>query len=191
MRHHITATAIFLVLLALFPSAAVEAASLGSAAKQRLQTGGAVILMRHAQTVPGTGDPPGYTLSDCATQRNLDERGKAQAAALRQAFRSAGVKIGKVFSSAWCRCVDTAKLIAPELQVEIKDELGSFFDVNDSNARAASTSKLKKLIADWSGPDNLLLVTHQVNITALTGAVPAQGAFLVIEPASGAVIAGP
>ena len=43
----------------------------------RLRAGGAALLMRHAQTEPGTGDPPGFRLDECGTQRNLDARGRA------------------------------------------------------------------------------------------------------------------
>ena len=75
-----------------------------------LARGGYVILLRHTATVPGIGDPPGFMLSNCATQRNLSADGRAQAARWRSAVAEKSVPIGAVFSSEWCRCVDTAAI---------------------------------------------------------------------------------
>ena len=73
-----------------------------------LRAGGAVVVLRHAQTVPGIGDPPGFRLQDCSTQRNLSEEGRQQARRLGETLRRAGVKVDEVLSSRWCRCLDTA-----------------------------------------------------------------------------------
>lgn len=148
-----------------------------------LKQGGYVVLMRHAQTVPGTGDPEGMVLGDCSTQRNLDERGKKQAADLRKSFRAAGVAFSWVLSSPWCRCMDTARLVAPEVEVEASEALASSWR-SDQAARAARAEEARRIITEWRGPGNLLMVTHYVNASAINGAALGSGRFVVIEPAT-------
>ena len=75
-----------------------------------LRQGGHVLYIRHALTEPGFGDPPGFELADCSTQRNLSDAGRAQARRMGEALRSREVPIGEVLSSPWCRCVETARL---------------------------------------------------------------------------------
>src|SRR5258705_5928870 len=77
-----------------------------------LVSGSHVALIRHGNAPPGYGgDPPGFKIDDCATQRNLDEKGRAQARALGEAFRQHGVRADKILSSPWCRCLETARLM--------------------------------------------------------------------------------
>ncbi len=144
-----------------------------------LRAGGAVVLLRHAQTVPGIGDPPGFRLDDCASQRNLSDEGRAQSARIGEAFRTRGVRIGEVVSSQWCRCMETGMLAFG--RVEHWRAADSFF--NESARSAAQTAELHKRIASYRGPDTLIVVTHQVNITALTGIFPAMGEAVVLRPA--------
>src|SRR4051812_37852945 len=79
-----------------------------AAAWAALHAGNAVALMRHADA-PGIGDPAGYNVKDCATQRNLSEQGKAQAAAVGALFRANQITVARIISSPWCRCLETAK----------------------------------------------------------------------------------
>jgi broad specificity phosphatase PhoE len=160
-------------LAAAAPSVADEAAW------RALAEPGAVLMVRHAQTVPGIGDPPGYRLDDCATQRNLSEDGRRQAAAMGSALAARGVKVARVESSRWCRCVDTARLAFPGQAVHMLEALNSFFD--DRAAEPARTRALRARIAAWRGPGVLVLVTHQVNITALTGRTVAMGEGVVLR----------
>lgn len=140
---------------------------------------GAVVLFRHA-TAPGVGDPPNFRLDDCATQRNLDERGRAEARRLGERFRQHGVNVGAVLTSQWCRTRETARLAFGE---RVRDEpaFNSFFG-QDAARREAQTERARRLLADWKGPGVLVVVTHQVNITALTGqgALSAEG--VVVQP---------
>lgn len=144
---------------------------------------GAAILFRHANA-PGTGDPPGLRLDDCATQRNLDDMGRAQARAIGAAFRARGVTVGRVLSSRWCRARETAELAFPG-QVAAEPAFDSFF--GDTTRRAAATEAARRVLAAWRGPGVLVAVTHQVNITALTGIFPQSGEGIVLEPHDGAV----
>jgi phosphohistidine phosphatase SixA len=133
-----------------------------------------VLLMRHA-IAPGIGDPAGYKLQDCKTQRNLDATGRAQAQKTGQWLKAQGVGNALVFSSAWCRCKETAENLAfgtPALEAS----LNSFFD--DMRQGSQSNANLQKFIANQlkaKGDKALALVTHQVNITQFTGETVGSG----------------
>lgn len=134
--------------------------------------GGNVMLMRHAQTVSGVGDPLGFTLDDCSTQRNLSVSGRAFAPALGRAFASQGVRLDAVRSSAWCRCQDTARLAFEPHQPhypshDVWPALNSFFQGQGNKER--QTAEVFERIREQPEGHNWMLVTHQVNIAALTG----------------------
>lgn len=140
-----------------------------------LDTPGVIALMRHA-LAPGVSDPADFDLSDCATQRNLDAAGRAQARAIGAAFRARGHAFDRVFTSQWCRCRETADLL--ELgPVEATPALNSFF--RDFAQEAARTDEARALIRRTEG--RRLFVTHQVNISALTGRSPRSGEVLVVR----------
>lgn len=145
---------------------------------QALQEGSLVILMRHS-LAPGIGDPPGFERGRCETQRNLSAAGRAQAEATGRAFRERDIPIAAVYSSSWCRALDTAELMALGF-VEPTPWLDSFF--RGRGDRALITQNAQEQIAAWQGPGNLLLVTHQVNITALTGGGVGSGEMIVVRP---------
>ncbi len=158
----------------------------------RLERGGYVIVMRHASTVAGIGDPPGFTLDDCATQRNLSAEGRAQAGRWRAAIGAHRVPIGDVFSSAWCRCVDTATLAfgtpetskASSAPPKVWVALNSFFESAQNEAAQTASVKIKlaSLIqTNKKAGKNAVLVTHQVNVAALTGVSPRSGEAVVIQ----------
>lgn len=161
----------------IFMLSTAHAAELDSDALwQRLRAGGVIVLMRHAATVPGIGDPPGFALGECATQRNLSEAGRRDARAIGAAFRSRGVVPGAIWSSRWCRCLDTARLAFDQAKPE--PTLDSMFKDDD----AASNAKLRELRAKLAArgeTSTLVLVTHDVNIRALTGEYLAQGEMLL------------
>jgi phosphohistidine phosphatase SixA len=160
------------LLLAMGPARADEA--LWAA----LADGGHVALMRHAEA-PGTGDPENFRLDDCSTQRNLDEAGRTQARRTGAAFRERGVAIARVLSSRWCRCLETAELLALG-DVEPFPPLDSFF--GDRAREPDQTEAVRALLADADpeGP-SLVMVTHQVNVTALTGVFPHSGEIVVLR----------
>lgn len=146
-------------------------------AARRLASGGYAVLMRHAATDPGAGDPPGFSLEDCATQRNLSPAGRADAAAVGQALRARGVRFDDVRSSAWCRCIETARLGFGEPR--IWPALNSIF--NDASRQAAQTAAVRAELHRIAPPRNLLLVTHQVNISAITGLPAAPGEMIAVR----------
>jgi broad specificity phosphatase PhoE len=143
---------------------------------EALRSPTAIVLMRHA-LAPGTGDPAGFRLDDCATQRNLDARGRAQAERIGAALRNRGIDFDAVWTSQWCRCRETAQLLELGPVIE-KPPLNSFF--GDRSREDAQTQATRAMLEDASG-DRLMLVTHQVNITALTGVFPSSGEIVVAE----------
>jgi phosphohistidine phosphatase SixA len=150
-----------------------------------LAAGGCAVLLRHAQTVPGIGDPPGFRLDDCSTQRNLSDAGRTEARRLGAEFAGRGIGVDEVLSSGWCRCLDTARLAFPNNEVRVFEPLNSFFA--DGSTRQAQTDALRDYLARQRAPRRIVLVTHMVNIAALTGqSVAVAEALLVRLGASGA-----
>jgi broad specificity phosphatase PhoE len=161
--------------LAIFALSALPAAARDSVWR-RLASGGHVLLLRHAATVPGVGDPPDFQLSACATQRNLSTDGKADARRLGAAFRRQGVPVAEVLSSRWCRCLDTARLAFGS--VKPVPMLDSMFQ-DDEASRQRKLADLRRYLAAFKEPGNLVLVTHDVNIRALVGQYVNQGDMVV------------
>ena len=164
----------FLCLLILFPAAqaARAAATEDEALWQRMRTGGVIVLMRHAATTPGVGDPPGFELAKCATQRNLSAAGRDDARAIGAAFRHHNIVPGAVWSSRWCRCLETARLAFD--QVKPEPTLDSMFQLDEAMG-AARLQDLRNRLEERREASTLVLVTHDVNIRALTGEYVAQG----------------
>ena len=143
----------------------------------RLSEPGIVAIMRHAYA-PGTGDTAEFSLGNCSTQRNLDARGKAQAREIGDAVRAAGVTVDRVLTSQWCRCRDTARLL--ELgPVDDLLALNSFFRNPDRSDR--QTAELRQFLLGLPQDETVILVTHYVNIRALTGQAVASGELLLLE----------
>jgi broad specificity phosphatase PhoE len=148
---------------------------------RRLRAGGLVIFMRHASTVPGLGDPPGYKLSDCATQRNLSELGREEARRVGARFKAERVPVARVYTSPWCRCRETAMLAFG--RAEDWEPLASIFDFPHNEPDY--TERVKKRIAGYARRDpggNVVMVTHSVNIAAVAGVSLAQAEMLVMRP---------
>jgi broad specificity phosphatase PhoE len=150
-----------------------------------LDRGGVGILLRHAQTEPGIGDPPGFRLGDCATQRNLSEEGRRQAQRIGAALVARGVRIDQVLSSQWCRCLETARLAFPKVTVEPYPALNSFFE--DRSTEPRQTREAVARIAAIRAPANVVFVTHQVNILALAGIAVGVGEAALVRSAGGSV----
>ena len=159
----------------------VEPAALWS----ELERGGVAVLLRHAQTDPGIGDPPGFRLGDCATQRNLSAEGRQQAQRIGAALAARGVRIDQVLSSQWCRCLETARLAFPKGKVEPYPALNSFFE--DRSAEAQQTREAAARIAAIRAPANVVFVTHQVNILAVAGVSVGSGEAVLVRSAGGTV----
>jgi broad specificity phosphatase PhoE len=164
---------LLLLLLAALPARADEAAW------QALSAGGHVAVLRHANAPGPMPDPPGFLPGDCATQRNLDDQGRAEATAIGQTLKEHKVKVGGLLSSAWCRCLETARLLglgAPTVEPALNNVHGALGD------EATQLPALRALVAGWKGRDTLLLVSHGSTISGALGAFPEQGEILVFAP---------
>ena len=164
-----------IALLAL-PATADEAAAWAA-----LRAGGHVALIRHASTEPGLGDPPGYRLDDCATQRNLSVAGREESRRLGERFRREGVVVERVFNSPWCRCRDTA--MEAFGRAEDWEALSSFFDRREREPEL--TERVRNRIGTYSTRrprGTIVMVTHHVNIAALTQQAVGTGEVVVVRP---------
>jgi len=146
---------------------------------QRLAAGGQVVLLRHATTVPGFGDPPGFRLGDCATQRNLSAAGREEARRIGAQLRARNIPVGEVRSSRWCRCLETAELAFGRAADPwpLLDSLHEYPERRDTQTEA-----LRRALAEVPARGNLFLVTHQANVIALTGTALAPGEMVVLTP---------
>jgi phosphohistidine phosphatase SixA len=165
-------------------SGASEIARADDAANVRraLRAGGHVALMRHADAPGGFGDPPGFRVDDCATQRNLSARGRTDAEKIGARLKSEGIAFEKILSSPWCRCIDTATLLnlGP---VITEATFGNVVVLRDQ--REQLTAGARALLTKWTGQGNLLVSTHGANIQALTGISPVSGEIVVVRGGSG------
>jgi len=175
---------IFTALLGFCIAAEVASADDAADAWKALRAGGHVALMRHADAPGGVGDPPGFRVEDCATQRNLSEKGRADAAKIGARLQREGIAFEKILSSPWCRCIDTAKLLNLGT-VGTEATFGNVVVLRDQ--RDALAAGARALIVKWNGLSNLLVVTHGANIAALTAISPASGEIVVVRGGSGSV----
>lgn len=165
---------IFLLLLCSLP---VAAGAAEPDLKQLVGKADHMVVLRHARA-PGTGDPPNFRLGDCSTQRNLSPEGREQAARIGARLRAAGLASTTVYSSQWCRCLETARNLAVGPVAELP-ALNSFFSF--PGRESDQTRALRAWIASADLGRPVVLVTHQVNITALTGIFPAEGEILILR----------
>ncbi|HZF03995.1 MAG TPA: histidine phosphatase family protein [Patescibacteria group bacterium] len=146
-----------------------------------LRGGGQVIMLRHAGTDRTFGDPPGFRLEACSTQRNLTAEGREQARRLGEVFRTRGVVIGRVLSSQWCRCLQTARLAFGHAEPWPALNGGP----RDAERVAARVRDVHALLATPPSGGSLVLVTHGFNIRDATGEMPAEGGLVVFTPLGG------
>ena len=147
-----------------------------------LAAGGHIVMVRHGLTTPGAGDPAGFKLDECRTQRNLIEDGREESRKLGQLLRERKIAVDRVMSSEWCRCIETAELIGIG-KIETYSPLNNLFGRPQN--REPQEKELRPLIAGWKGPGNLLLVTHGANMGALMQINPETAAGVVLAPAPG------
>lgn len=143
-----------------------------------IKTGGHVLMLRHAYA-PGGGDPANFRIGDCATQRNLDDTGRAQAREIGRWLRARGIESARVFSSQWCRCLGTARLIGLGPVSELP-ALNSFFDrPRDAEPNLAAVREF--LSKQPANGELILLVTHFVTISGITGEGMSSGEGVVMR----------
>jgi broad specificity phosphatase PhoE len=147
-----------------------------------LRMPGHVVFMRHSEAPGGAGDPPGFRLDECATQRNLSEDGRAHARRTGEAFRKNGVALDRVLTSPWCRCRETA-LLAIGREAEPMEALSNL--VGRQQHAAGQVEALKAYLASLDQSTRVLFVTHGIVINALTGISPASGEMVIVRLGEG------
>jgi len=165
------ATTLLILLLALAPAKATEA---GWAL---LRNGGHVVLLRHAN-ITGTVESANFDIDKCATQRNLSDRGRQQARKIGALFAARAAPVERILSSRYCRCLETAR-------IGFGKEPEQFAPLDpppaDDTARSAQIAAIVDEVRDFSGADNLVMVTHLEDIQELTGISPREGEAVIVE----------
>lgn len=146
---------------------------------QMRENTGYVVLLRHAQTVPGTGDPPGFQLDDCATQRNLSEEGREQAKQIGKAFRDRNIPVNQILSSQYCRCLDTARLLNLG-NVKPSPMLNSIFE-DRTTATQQNEEVRQEIFNHRNTPGVIIMVSHFANIGEISGISPESGEAVVMQ----------
>ena len=144
----------------------------------QLEDGGKLIFIRHAYA-PGNGDPAGFNLNDCSTQRNLSDDGRKQAQRIGEFFTKNKIEIDKVLSSEWCRCKETASIAFKKY--ETKNFLNSFFSAKFANNRKKQIIDFDKFISTWDKDQNLVFVTHYVVISEILNYAPSSGEIVISD----------
>jgi len=143
-----------------------------------MKAGGHILMIRHA-LAPGTGDPANFQIGDCSTQRNLDDRGREQAKAIGDWLRTNGITSAKVYSSQWCRCLETAGLLEMGTVAQLP-ALNSFYELTQD--REPNLKALRKFIAEQPSEGVLIiLVTHLVTISAIANEGVSSGEGLLLK----------
>ena len=143
-----------------------------------LKDGGKLIFIRHAYA-PGGGDPEGFDILNCASQRNLNIEGIEQSRRIGQFFKKNHIAIDQVLSSEWCRCKQTAEFAFDNY--ETKTFLNSFFSQKFSNNKDKQIKELKEYIKKWNGKNNLIFVTHYVVIFEILNLTVSSGEIVVTD----------
>ena len=175
MKNKIISLIIKILILSLFLSHSHSSEKIWQSAKE----GNKIIFIRHS-LAPGGGDPEGFKIDDCKTQRNLNLKGIKQSKRIGKLLKKKKIPIDQVLSSQWCRCKDTAKYAFGDYK-EFK-ALNSTFQSPYNKNEASQIKELFSFIKKWNGNGkNLILVTHYSIITAVTNAVPSSGEIVITD----------
>ncbi len=166
----------------LLAASLLPAAHADEALWAKLKAGGNVVLMRHASAEAGQGEPPGFRLGDCATQRNLSDAGREEARRLGRLLKFRAISFTTARSSLWCRCLETARLVFGE-EPEPWPPLNSLNIQPDKEF--ALIEEVEALAKKVKPPYNAVLVTHNHNIRALTGISPKEAELIVVRHTGG------
>jgi phosphohistidine phosphatase SixA len=165
----------FIVVLLLLFCAPAEATEAGWAL---LREGEQVVLLRHAMA-PGAAEPARFKIEDCGTQRNLSDRGQQQARKIGALFLARAAPTERVLSSRYCRALETARLAFGDNEPEPMEAL-DLLSTDEKTAEAQNKAVIDEVRA-YSGSGNLILITHQENIKALTGAAAREGEAIIVR----------
>mgnify|MGYP001383219120 FL=1 len=141
-----------------------------------LKDGKKIVFIRHA-IAPGNGDPDNFDITDCSTQRNLNDKGRAQSKIIGEFFKSNKILFDKVLTSEWCRCKDTGIIAFGD--IETFSALNSFYDQRFAKNKDKQIQNLKKYIKNWKSKKNLILITHYVVILEILNLGTSSGEIII------------
>jgi Histidine phosphatase superfamily (branch 1) len=167
------------LLLALLGLAFPSAAEVDPSIVQELRKGGYVLYMRHASTDFSQNDSAMTSYEDCTTQRNLTEKGRAEARAIREHLKRLRIPIGEVLASPYCRTMETARLAFGKAKAT--------HDVRGGPVRSDDPKRydgLKKLLSSpVPAGENRVISSHGNPFTAVAGPpYLAEGEIAVVRP---------
>ena len=117
--------------------------------------GGAAVLMRHTQTTPGVGDPPGWRLEQCQSQRNLAPSGIEHAKRIGRWFTTNELRVSRVRNSPWCRTRDTATLA-----FDRHDDWVALSNIFEDRSGADAALQVNQYIRTLKPGELVVLVSH-------------------------------
>ncbi len=179
--------ALLLMAMLLAASTANPALALGGGTKEKLKAGGYVIFMRNAQMRPQ--HLPSSDIKDCLPQHEPPDANGMDVIQTSERFKKSGIKITKALASRACQDIETAKLMAPSATVETREELAVRLTQMDRNARRQIVNKIRREIAEWKGPGNLLVVSHKSPLKEISGRSLLPGGYIVVDPRTLKIIA--
>lgn len=148
---------------------------------EQLRKGGFVIYFRHATTELTGAAEGAEDLTKCETQRLLSDAGRAQATTIGKAIHVLNIPIGKVWSSPYCRCKDTANLIFGHF--EIDKTLYFALNVSDEERKRQAEAMRRMLATTPAAGTNTVIVSHSANLREATGIWPKpEGTAYIFKP---------
>jgi phosphohistidine phosphatase SixA len=148
-----------------------------------LQKGGYVIYFRHAKTEMSQADQDHADLSDCATQRNLNDEGRATARLIGEAFRARNIQVDRVLSSPYCRTRQTAELAFGDY--EVADGLRYLSGATPEQKPAIEEATRALLGQTPAAGKNRVLISHTSNLKEAAGIWPRESGVAVIFKPTG------
>jgi len=144
----------------------------------RLREGGYVLYLRHTSTDFSQSDSRMTSFEDCASQRNLTDRGRDEARAIGEHVRRLKIPIGEVLASPYCRTMETARLAFGKATASNNVRGGPSTD--DAGRYAALRKLLSTRIPSAS---NLVISSHGNPFVAVAGPpYLAEGEIAVVRP---------
>lgn len=155
----------------------------------QVRKGGYVLYMRHGTTDNSRADrAPSVDLSDCNTQRVLNDEGRQVATAVGLAIAKARWPIGEVYHSPLCRARESAQLAFPTKKAQLQENLNLAYTANlTTEQKVPVVTATRKLVSNpVPAGTNRVIVAHAPNMADLMGYfVKPEGTVVVIKPLGG------
>jgi phosphohistidine phosphatase SixA len=138
-----------------------------------------VVLLRHAYAPEDPPDRDLDNLKNCKMQRNLNEAGRAQARRTGDQFRKHGIRQARIYSSQFCRALETGRLLKLGPVAEQRMLNQRFYTQPFALREAAG--KTGQFLKGLRGKGPVVLISHVSNIQALAGVRLSSGEMAVVH----------